>query len=225
MSSVVVCGGSVVGLATALLLARDGHRVVVLEQDAEDPPRPELAWTDWVRQGVAQFRQPHNLLPRFQRVLDAELADVTAALLAAGCRAGTALAAMPPGVTDREPRPGDERFTTLNGRRPVVEAVLAAAAAAEEGLEVRRGVRVVGLVGESGAVTGVRTDAGEVRAELLVDAMGRRTPVPGWLPGIGGAAPVSRSQDRGFVYYTRYFRGPELPEAKAPAPRWSASRC
>lgn len=209
MADVVVCGGSVVGLTTAILLARAGHRVVVLEQDPDEPPVPEQAW-DWSRRGVAQFRQPHNLLPRFQRVLDAELPDVTAALLAAGCRAGSSLSALPPGITDREPRPGDERFTTLNGRRPVVEAVFAHAAAREPGVEVRRGVRTTGLLRDR-TITGVQTDAGQVTADLVVDAMGRRSPVAAWV------SPFSSAQDRGFVYYTRYFRGPDLPELRAPA--------
>jgi 2-polyprenyl-6-methoxyphenol hydroxylase-like FAD-dependent oxidoreductase len=201
-----------VGLTTALLLARSGHRVVVLERDPDLAPAPELAW-DWPRKGVAQFRQPHNLLPRFQRVLDAELPDVTAALLAAGCRSGSSLAAMPPGISDRGARPGDERFAALNGRRPVVEAVFARAAAREPGVEVRRGVRVTGLLREGRVVSGVATDAGPVLADLVVDAMGRTSRTASWLE----QPPLTRAQDRGFVYYTRYFRGPELPEQKAPA--------
>ena len=35
---VVVIGGSVAGLATALALAGNGHRVTVLERDAAPPP-------------------------------------------------------------------------------------------------------------------------------------------------------------------------------------------
>ena len=37
--SVLIIGGGICGLGTALLLARDGHEVTLLEKDADDDPR------------------------------------------------------------------------------------------------------------------------------------------------------------------------------------------
>jgi 2-polyprenyl-6-methoxyphenol hydroxylase-like FAD-dependent oxidoreductase len=88
---------------------------------------------------------------------------------------------------------------------------------------VRRGVRVAGLLAGPPAapgvphVAGVRTtDGEEVRADLVVDAGGRRTAAAAWLADLGARPPLTDSQDSGFVYYTRYFTGPERPPRRAP---------
>jgi 2-polyprenyl-6-methoxyphenol hydroxylase-like FAD-dependent oxidoreductase len=103
-----------------------------------------------------------------------------------------------------------------------MEAVIAQAADRHEGVTVRRGVRVSGLRMERGTggvphVDGVHLENGEdLDADLVVDAMGRRTKLPAWLSAAGAADPHVESQDSGFVYYTRYFRG-EQPLALTPA--------
>ena len=54
-------------------------------------------------------------------------------------------------------------------------------------------------------------------ADLVVDAMGRRTPSAGWLSAVGAREPAVEARDRGFVYYTRYFTGPARPQRRGPA--------
>jgi 2-polyprenyl-6-methoxyphenol hydroxylase-like FAD-dependent oxidoreductase len=225
MASIVVCGGSVIGLTAAMLLGRDGHDVVVLERDpAPPPPDPAAAWDAWDRPGVAQHHQPHNLFPRVKLVLEAELPGVYDELAGAGCTWWRPLASMPPGITDRDARPGDERFSFVTGRRPTVEAVVAHAAVSTSGVRVERGVGVEGLLGgdddgpgTAARVVGVRTTRGdELVADLVVDAMGRRSPFVEWIGALGAPAPHVESEDRGFVYYTRYFRGPDAPAMLGP---------
>jgi 2-polyprenyl-6-methoxyphenol hydroxylase-like FAD-dependent oxidoreductase len=224
MGSIVVCGGGVIGLLSAMMLARDGHQVTVVEADSADvPATPGEAWESWQRKGVAQFRQPHNLFSRFRQVCDEELPDMTDRLLAAGCVWRDPLAPPPATLTDREPRPGDDVLRFVSGRRPVVEYAVAVAAAEQPGLVIRRDVRVTGLAPGPCAIPGVPHVAGvhtstgeELRADLVVDAMGRRSRAE-LLTAIGAREPHVEAEDCGFVYYTRYFTGPSRPARLGPS--------
>jgi 2-polyprenyl-6-methoxyphenol hydroxylase-like FAD-dependent oxidoreductase len=224
MASIVVTGAGVGGLLTARLLAQDGHQVTVLERDPQVPPAPGEAWDSWERRGVNQFRLLHFFLARFRATLEAELPDLLPALEAAGATRVDPLEGMPDELSGGR-RPDDDRFVALTGRRPVVEAVLAAAVAATPGITVRRGVGVKGLVtdGEASSgvphVVGLATDSGEVvRADLVVDAGGRRSALPTWLADVGARAPIEEKADCGFVYFGRYFRSTDgsLPAAFGP---------
>jgi 2-polyprenyl-6-methoxyphenol hydroxylase-like FAD-dependent oxidoreductase len=207
MADILVLGAGLTGLSTALLLARDGHRITVLDRDPAPPP-PGREWAEWDRPGVAQFRLAHIMLPRWYQQMRADLPDVLDRLAAAGgCRLNFAE------LLHLEIRDSDSRFETLTARRPVLEAVLAASAAGEPGVEIRREVAVSGLAALGRQVTAVRLgDGTALAADLVVDCTGRRSPLPTWLAAAGCARPQDERDDAGFVYYGRHFRGvrPEI---------------
>jgi 2-polyprenyl-6-methoxyphenol hydroxylase-like FAD-dependent oxidoreductase len=209
---IVVLGAGICGLAAGLLLARDGHDVTLVERDpAPVPDSVDEAWEHWSRDGVAQFRQAHYLQPRGRALLEEELPDVAAALADAGAIRFDVLGIMPPTIADRAARAGDERFVTLTARRPVLEQVLGRAAEEQAGLDVRRGVRVAGLAssanGAIARVDGVVTETAErLPADLVVDAMGRRSPMARWIADAAAAPVHEEAEDSGFLYYTRFFR-------------------
>jgi 2-polyprenyl-6-methoxyphenol hydroxylase-like FAD-dependent oxidoreductase len=220
--SIVIVGGGICGLGTALLLAGDGHDVTVLEHDADPvPASPHAAWERWERKGVAQFRQPHNFMPGLRLLLEAELPDVQDALGRAGAHRYDLINPLPPVFADRAPRPIDEKLWTFTARRPVGEWVFADVAQRAPRVTVRRGVAVVALLtGPSVAagiphVVGVRAaDGEEVRADLVIDATGRQSRSPQWLAAIGAQPPYEEREDCGFTYYTRFFSG-SVPQRRA----------
>jgi flavin-dependent dehydrogenase len=220
---IVIVGGGIAGLSAAMILARDGHEITLLERNPDPPPSPELAWSQWERRGVTQFRQPHGFHARFRELLDAELPDVAEAIVAAGGLRVNRLLDLPPAMTGGY-RPGDERFESITGRRPMVEAVFAGAAARELGVSIRRGDAVRMLVSgepsESGIpqVAGVVTDSGDIiYADLVVDAGGRRSAMPDHLRAMGARRPLEDVSDCGFVYYARHFHAPgSMPALLAP---------
>jgi len=219
---IAVLGGGVAGLATGLALAREGHQVVVLEGDPLEPGPTSAHAFSWERRGLRHFLQPHAFLPRGRKEMREHFPDVYRTMLEEG--AGEVdLRPKIPGPTRDE----DEELAFLAVRRPVIEWAFRRAVSAEEAIDLRGGVRVNGLIGKNGAVpeiTGVDTSAGEVDADLVVDAMGRRSSLPDWLVALGGREPDTETFECGVMYYTRYYQlrddavlpdGPWIPSPRA----------
>ena len=201
----VIVGGGVGGLASALLLARDGHEVTVLEQDAAPAAADVEAAFVAERQGAPQVHQTHGFLARLVVELRERLPDVLADLLDAGC------VTMPTTANLGEPREGDEDLRVLIVRRTTFEWVLRRAALAEPGVRILHDVTVEGLAGTPAsdgapaAVTGVLTETGRVEADVVALATGRRGPVGQWLAPLGVAVDETIVES-GLMYLSRWYR-------------------
>ncbi|HXB37930.1 MAG TPA: FAD-dependent oxidoreductase [Acidimicrobiales bacterium] len=207
---VVVVGGSVAGLATALALGRQGHRVTVIERD----PLAEFADAEAAfaaeRRGAPQAHQTHGFLARLTVTLRRDFPDIWQALLDAGAESMTLTRGLGP------PEDGDDDLNVLIVRRTTFEWALREAVRHEPSVEYLPGAEVAGLVGRPATigaatlphVTGVRLGDG---MELLGDVVvctGRRGPLVSWLAGLG-AAITEEVADTHIVYLTRWYRLPQ----------------
>jgi 2-polyprenyl-6-methoxyphenol hydroxylase-like FAD-dependent oxidoreductase len=185
---VIVVGGSAAGQFTALLLAWAGHEVVLLDRDPVEPASDIEAAASAFRPAVPQFVQPPIVLPQCRLLLRQALPDVYDALLAAGAGEATLGSAMPPTLADRAGRLGDEEYTSVATRRSTFDWVLRRAVAGQPGIPAQGGVRAIGLVTRPGSpprVVGCATTSGELAADLVVDATGRRSAIDSWLQAAG----------------------------------------
>ena len=217
---IIVVGGSAAGQFTALLLARAGHEVVLLDRDPIEPAADiEAAAASAFRPAVPQFVQPHMVLPRCRLLLRQALPDVYDALLAAGACEATLASAMPPMLSDRAGRPGDDQYTSVATRRSTLDWVLRRAVAGQSGICTQGGVRATGLLTRPGSpprVIGCATTGGDLAADLVVDAMGRRSAIDSWLQTAGARRSRTVRAECGLAYYSRHYRF--RPDAALPGP-------
>lgn len=215
---VIVVGGSVAGLAAAVALTNDGHRVTILERDATPMPASHVeAFELWDRRGSPQTRHSHAFLGRLYCLMRDHAPGLLANLIACGAEemrfTDIAKRTMPDAVFE----PGDADMTLLALRRITFEWVLRRYVLDQGRVVFRDGDEVEGLAAERDAATGlprvfgvnVRTPGGDrevLRADLVVDATGRRSKLPDWLEAIGAKRPPEESEPCGIFYSSRFYR-------------------
>lgn len=223
MVDVVVLGGGPTGLATAMMLAGQGLDTVVLDRDEAPPGDPEAAWERWERRSVTQFRQVHYLQSGGLALLEQHLPAVASQLESAGA-VRINIAEQLAGLLPAGGEAGDfSRFETLTTcRRPLIDYAFACAARATPNIDLRYRCPAAELVTGPEVmdgiphVVGVRTGSGEtIGARVVVDAAGRRSPLPSMLEAIGARRPPEHAVEAGFMYNTQFYRGPAVPDYRA----------
>jgi 2-polyprenyl-6-methoxyphenol hydroxylase-like FAD-dependent oxidoreductase len=157
MYDAIIVGARAAGSPTAMLLARKGHRVLLV--DRATFPSDTLS-THYIHQpGVARLRR-WGLLDR---------------LAATGCPPARDLVFdVGPFALSGTPPPSDGALDGYAPRRTVLDALLVDAAA-EAGAEIRTGFPVDELVFEDGAVVGIRSGNTVERGRVVIGADGRNS--------------------------------------------------
>ncbi len=214
MLRVAIVGAGTTGLFASLVLSREGHEVVLIEQDAMPAPIRSDNIAAWRRNGTPQAFLPHGLMARGRTLLREHAPDVWQHVLDAGA---VEIKVVVPGPPESRVSGDDELIATFC-RRPLLEDALWRAVLRQPRIELRAATTVTG-VSLPGAL---HTDGGTLNADLIIDAGGRRSPLPAWLGATDAAA-----EETGMIYYSRYYalrpgaehpRGPWLwgPRAELP---------
>jgi 2-polyprenyl-6-methoxyphenol hydroxylase-like FAD-dependent oxidoreductase len=157
MYDAIVVGARAAGSPTAMLLARKGYRVLLV--DRASFPSDTLS-THYIHQpGIARLRR-WGLLDR---------------LIATGCPPiGRMTFDVGPFALRAAPAPSEGVAEGYCPRRTVLDSLLLDAAC-EAGVEVRTGFFVDELCFEDGAVVGIRSNGVEERARVVIGADGRNS--------------------------------------------------
>jgi flavin-dependent dehydrogenase len=164
----VVVGAGPSGATTALLLARMGHQVVLV--DRARFPRDKACGEGLMPPGVELLRRM-GLLEHVLASGARPLAGVTYQQSSAGPRVNIPFPAPSAGG------PADG----LGVRRTSFDAVLVDAVRREPTATVREGERVTGLIRNAGDVNGVTTTSGGIRARAVIAADGLHSPIRSWM--------------------------------------------
>jgi 2-polyprenyl-6-methoxyphenol hydroxylase-like FAD-dependent oxidoreductase len=215
----IVLGASIAGLWTARALLDHFEEVLVIERD-QLPEGPQF------RSGAPQARQFHTLLQSGLQQMREWFPGLEEELIAAGAVPYDVIRDVHLRIRQR----WYPRFTSgsvlLSCSRLLLEAGIRRRLRQNPCLRFMEGVEVVGLQTDDmkQRVTGVRIrnrrggSAAQVEgdpvyaADLLVDALGRRSPTPEWLVEMGYPAPKESEVDSFLGYVTRkYKRKPNVP--------------
>ncbi|MBD0269486.1 MAG: monooxygenase [Cyanobacteria bacterium Co-bin8] len=211
LNRAIVIGGSIAGLLTARVLSEAFQEVVIVERD-------QLPQSSAPRRGVPQSVQPHILLTKGYRILEALFPGIGADLQSAGALPidwGREFHYYHRGGRNATSE-GDSGLVSFTCTRPLLEATVRSRVAKLPNIKWLESCRVCGLVGDRNQVSGIRyrlsrptEQEQHLSADLVVDASGRGSLAPKWLGDIGADVPAATVINPYVGYATQRLQIPE----------------
>jgi 2-polyprenyl-6-methoxyphenol hydroxylase-like FAD-dependent oxidoreductase len=208
----IVIGASMAGMLAARVLRETFAHVTVLERDV-------ISGAMEGRAGVPQARHLHALLPKGRRILEEFFPGITEEFQAAGAEildvANDIAWLTPQGWGVRFP----SDLQAVTSTRDLLDWVVRKRLLLLPNVKVLDGCEVKGLVGQPNNVTGVSVTSRShrttdtLKADFVVVATGRNSPVSRWLSDLGLQEPETTRLDAHVGYASRMFRRPAQHDA------------
>jgi 2-polyprenyl-6-methoxyphenol hydroxylase-like FAD-dependent oxidoreductase len=199
----VIIGASMGGLLAAAAVAPYYRGVTVVDRDAL-PSGPDH------RKGVPQSKHTHGFQPGGLMALDSLLPGLTDSLVAAGAKPGDISERCGWYVGGGDLARGTAGYRAMGFTRPLVEHAVRNRVTALPNVTIRDRTEVIRpLTGEATMVVGVeitpvgRRQTEELRADLVIDASGRTSCLPGWLEAMDLPSPQEERVHCKIAYLTR----------------------
>ncbi len=195
----IVIGGSMGGLLAARVLSDRFDRVTIIDRDTFPAVGEQ-------RRGVPQGVHTHGLLFSGRSVMERLLPGMGQECIDAGAVAGDVLAE---GRWYFEGAPLFKCASGLEGlliSRPLLEGIVRRRVLSVRNIEAIQNCVVESIALENGRVTGIKTAAETIPADLVVDTSGRGSHTPAWLEAAGFPKPEEERVEVGIGYTTRLFR-------------------
>ncbi len=189
MSKIIVAGGGHGGVTAAIKLAENGFNVTIFEE--KTPENLGLKQTDAV--DMATFHFAEIPVPDYFRRGRNEITFVPSQ------KESSSLTL-----------PVQDEVSLLVDRKELAEYLFSLAA--EKGVEIRYGERVLSPLLLGNRVAGIKTDKGEYFADLVIDACGVNSPVRSNLPDYLGVNRPIEKYDIIHSYRGYFNRVPDTPE-------------
>ena len=214
---IIIIGGAIAGLMTALALARRGFKVSIVDQDAgELPATVDNIFEDWDRNGAPQTKHTHYFLARVYQLIRDREPGLLEKLKQAGAVERTFFELANASFDSPEFVEGDDDITMIGCRRIVFEWVLRRYLLDTGLVEIRTGIKVIGLKSDSRSdgipvITGIKTEFAdgslkELPADLVIESCGQRSRLGKWLKSVTDTPMHQESSPSGIFYSTRFYQ-------------------
>ncbi|MET1256296.1 hypothetical protein [Aliikangiella maris] len=217
MENIIIAGGGIAGLVSAICLSKLNCHILVIERDQEKDERLNNVniFESWKRKGVPQFKHNHTYLLSMYKFFSNEHPELVSEFKKHGVNLYHINEMLPAELRSKLIRKTDTDLDMkkINCRRPTLESLLYDYAKSISSINILHNVKVINVLGECNGssidVRGVVTIVDGEKKEFLgsvIDAMGQSSKFVSWLEKMTDKPFLKDEQLCNTIYISRHYR-------------------